>query len=161
MSGNLFSLFIKLSGSACSAFPARSSTLSNSSQSETRFYLPLSFPRIGNATRLCNANGLWTGQTPQCQPIACGDPVTFPHASVALLNGSTVWKAIAQYACIHGYKEAKGKLLPQLQRHGRTKTASVNTTRSARCSVNVSYTSFAALSLPYKENEVNIVTSGV
>ena len=66
---------------------------------------------IGNATRLCNANGLWTGGTPQCQPIACGDPVTFPHASVALLNGSTVWKAIAQYACIHGYKEAKGKLL--------------------------------------------------
>ena len=60
---------------------------------------------IGNATRLCNAAGLWTGQTPQCQPIACGDPVTFPHASVALINGSTVWRSVAQYACIHGYKE--------------------------------------------------------
>ena len=59
----------------------------------------------GNATRMCNAGGSWTGHTPQCQPIACGDPITFPHASVALLNGSTVWRAVAQYACIHGYKE--------------------------------------------------------
>ena len=41
----------------------------------------------GNATRMCNANGAWTGHTPQCKPIACGDPATFAHASVALLNG--------------------------------------------------------------------------
>jgi hypothetical protein len=59
---------------------------------------------------MCNAGGIWTGHTPQCQPIACGDPVTFAHASVALLNGSTVWKAVAQYACIHGYKEANSVL---------------------------------------------------
>ena len=64
----------------------------------------LIFP--GNATRLCNAEGVWTGHTPQCQPIACGDPASFPHASVALLNGSTVWRSVAQYACIHGYREA-------------------------------------------------------
>ena len=53
---------------------------------------------------MCNANGAWTGLTPQCKPVACGDPVTFNHASVALLNGTTVWNAIAQYSCIHGYK---------------------------------------------------------
>ncbi|XP_071743546.1 uncharacterized protein [Lepeophtheirus salmonis] len=62
----------------------------------------------GNATRLCNAQGKWTGETPQCQPIACGDPITFPHASVAMLNGSTVWKAVAQYTCIHGYNRIAG-----------------------------------------------------
>ena len=39
---------------------------------------------------MCNANGAWTGHTPQCKPIACGDPQTFPHASVALLNGNNV-----------------------------------------------------------------------
>ena len=71
-------------------------------------YKTLYYILPGNATRLCNAHGLWTGSTPQCQPIACGDPVTFPHASVALLNGSTVWRAVAHYACIHGYMEAKG-----------------------------------------------------
>ena len=37
---------------------------------------------------MCNAMGVWTGHTPQCKPIACGDPATFAHASVALLNGS-------------------------------------------------------------------------
>ncbi len=82
----------------------------------------------GNATRLCDARGLWTGSTPSCQPIACGDPVgyslifnstkfthlctiqaTFPHASVALLNGSTVWRAVAHYQCIHGYRELPTK----------------------------------------------------
>ena len=58
----------------------------------------------GNATRLCDANGRWTGSEPKCQPIACGDPVTFPHTTVALINGSTSWKARAQYSCIFGYQ---------------------------------------------------------
>ena len=58
---------------------------------------------LGNATRLCDANGQWTGSEPKCQPIACGDPVTLPHTTVALINGSTSWKAVAQYSCIFGY----------------------------------------------------------
>ena len=58
----------------------------------------------GNATRLCSANGRWTGSEPKCQPIACGDPVTFPHTTVALINGSTSWKAVAQFSCIFGYQ---------------------------------------------------------
>ncbi|XP_059089371.1 uncharacterized protein LOC131885361 isoform X1 [Tigriopus californicus] len=62
----------------------------------------------GNATRLCDAQGLWTGSTPKCQPIACGDPITFQHVTVALINGSTIWRAVAQYACIHGYRSADG-----------------------------------------------------
>ena len=66
----------------------------------------------GNATRLCDANGRWTGSEPKCQPIACGDPVTFPHTTVALINGSTSWKARAQYSCIFGYQplNTKGNL---------------------------------------------------
>ena len=69
------------------------------------------FLRAGNATRLCDANGRWTGSEPKCQPIACGDPVTFPHTTVALINGSTSWKARAQYSCIFGYQPLNaGKL---------------------------------------------------
>ena len=64
----------------------------------------------GNATRLCDANGRWTGSEPKCQPIACGDPVTFPHTTVALINGSTSWKARAQYSCIFGYQPLNGNL---------------------------------------------------
>ena len=62
----------------------------------------------GNESRMCNAFGNWTGLTPQCKPIACGDPITFKYASVALLNGSTVWNSIAQYACISGYLQKTG-----------------------------------------------------
>ena len=54
----------------------------------------------GNATRMCNANGAWTGHTPQCKPIACGDPQTFPHASVALLNGN-----MATWMKLHIWRE--------------------------------------------------------
>ena len=67
-------------------------------------------PSTGNATRLCDANGRWTGSEPKCQPIACGDPVTFPHTTVALINGSTSWKAVAQFSCIFGYQPFNGKL---------------------------------------------------
>ena len=67
------------------------------------------FPFIGNATRLCDATGQWTGSEPKCRPIACGDPVTLPHTTVALINGSTSWKAVAQYSCIFGF-HSSGKI---------------------------------------------------
>ena len=70
----------------------------------------MSYFFAGNATRLCDANGRWTGSEPKCQPIACGDPVTFPHTTVALINGSTSWKARAQYSCIFGYQPLNGNL---------------------------------------------------
>ena len=74
------------------------------------FFSDPTTPSTGNATRLCDANGRWTGSEPKCQPIACGDPVTFPHTTVALINGSTSWKAVAQFSCIFGYQPFNGKL---------------------------------------------------
>ena len=74
------------------------------------FLIPPRAPSTGNATRLCDANGRWTGSEPKCQPIACGDPVTFPHTTVALINGSTSWKAVAQFSCIFRYQPFNGKL---------------------------------------------------
>ena len=75
----------------------------------TIFFSDPTTPSTGNATRLCDANGRWTGSEPKCQPIACGDPVTFPHTTVALINGSTSWKAVAQFSCIFGYQPFNGK----------------------------------------------------
>jgi len=61
----------------------------------------------GNSTRLCDSSGQWTGQAPNCRPISCGDPPMLPHSAVALLNGSTMWKSLAVYSCLPGYKTLK------------------------------------------------------
>ena len=53
--------------------------------------------------RLCDSGGQWTGTAPQCRLISCGDPPMLPHSAVALLNGSTQWRAQALYSCLPGY----------------------------------------------------------
>lgn len=63
----------------------------------------------GNSSRLCNSSGSWTGRAPTCRPISCGDPPLPPHTSIALLNGSTQWRARAIYSCLPGYSPTKGK----------------------------------------------------
>jgi len=62
----------------------------------------------GNSTRLCDSSGLWTGTAPQCRLISCGDPPMLPHSAVALLNGSTQWRAQAVYSCLPGYNNVHG-----------------------------------------------------
>ena len=59
--------------------------------------------------RLCDSSGQWTGTAPQCRLISCGDPPMLPHSAVALLNGSTQWRAQAVYSCLPGYNNINGK----------------------------------------------------
>ena len=39
----------------------------------------------------------------------CRDPPLPPHTSIALLNGSTQWRARAIYSCLPGYNPTKGR----------------------------------------------------
>ena len=63
--------------------------------------------------RLCDSSGVWTGAAPSCQLISCGDPPMLPHSAVALLNGTTQWRALALYSCLPGHDPAPGKTLCQ------------------------------------------------
>ena len=41
------------------------------------------------------------------------DPPLLPHTSIALLNGSTQWRARATYSCLPGYQPSKGEIYEQ------------------------------------------------
>ena len=53
--------------------------------------------------------GSWTGVTPTCRPISCGEPPMLPKSAVALINGSSQWKSVAQYSCLPGFMFLHGK----------------------------------------------------
>lgn len=56
---------------------------------------------IGPTTRTCLANGMWSGTTPVCKSINCGDPGT-PTNGTRILEG-TVFQSTVQYSCNDGY----------------------------------------------------------
>ena len=58
----------------------------------------------GNASRLCSESGSWSGVTPQCKPITCGQPPEIPNARSTLVNGSTLWRSFASYECKPGFR---------------------------------------------------------
>lgn len=59
------------------------------------------FTLAGSRTRLCQANSQWAGSQPTCNPNDCGKPPAPLHGSAAA--PSTVFKAVAMYACDNGY----------------------------------------------------------
>lgn len=61
------------------------------------------FVLSGNNTRQCVEAGLWTGPPPSCEPILCHHPPAVVNGLVQLLNGSTIWQAVASYQCLPGY----------------------------------------------------------
>jgi sushi, von Willebrand factor type A, EGF and pentraxin domain-containing protein 1 len=56
---------------------------------------------VGSVTRLCQANSLWAGTQPVCNPNDCGAPGTPLHGAVSA--PSTVFKSVATYSCASGY----------------------------------------------------------
>ncbi len=58
----------------------------------------------GNASRLCGTGGQWSGVTPQCKPITCGQPPEVLNARSTLVNGSTLWRSFASYECKPGFR---------------------------------------------------------
>ncbi|XP_068082212.1 uncharacterized protein [Anabrus simplex] len=63
---------------------------------------------LGNASRVCTKNGVWSANIPNCIPITCGYPKTFPNADIELLNHSTLWNTVAIYSCKAGYSLSSG-----------------------------------------------------
>ncbi|XP_076319115.1 P-selectin-like isoform X1 [Tachypleus tridentatus] len=59
---------------------------------------------IGESIRSCLKNGQWSGQTPFCQLIDCGQPTVVTNGRGFLMNGTTTYKAIVEYQCLPNFK---------------------------------------------------------
>ena len=82
----------------------------------------------GNASRLCTESGSWSGVTPQCKPITCGQPPEIPNARSTLVNGSTLWRSFASYECKPGFR----MVLPQKGECGETPRNPLSRRKSIR-----------------------------
>ncbi|XP_064386497.1 sushi, von Willebrand factor type A, EGF and pentraxin domain-containing protein 1-like [Halichondria panicea] len=56
---------------------------------------------VGEATRTCRADTIWTPEAPTCAPVDCG-PLTVPNGQVSTSSGTTFMNT-ATYTCDHGY----------------------------------------------------------
>ncbi|CAG9857786.1 unnamed protein product [Phyllotreta striolata] len=59
---------------------------------------------VGDSTRKCGTNGLWTGSAPACKYVNCGPLEDIPHGTVEIRDGGTTWYgAEASYTCHENY----------------------------------------------------------
>ncbi|XP_014245415.1 CUB and sushi domain-containing protein 3 [Cimex lectularius] len=58
----------------------------------------------GNATRICQKKGTWSGYIPNCIPVDCGRPPTIENGRVIIMNDSTTYNSGAEYHCIPQYQ---------------------------------------------------------
>ncbi|XP_077864038.1 sushi, von Willebrand factor type A, EGF and pentraxin domain-containing protein 1-like, partial [Saccoglossus kowalevskii] len=56
---------------------------------------------LGNSSRTCQASGEWSGQTPTCQPISCGNPPVLEHSFIS--GGNYNYGDYVVYVCQDGY----------------------------------------------------------
>jgi CUB/sushi domain-containing protein len=66
-----------------------------------RYSCRLGFELIGNEFRVCTINGLWSGISPTCRIIDCGD-LPHPENGNVSLTG-TIFTSQANYTCFPGY----------------------------------------------------------
>ena len=57
---------------------------------------------IGTFKRLCQANGTWDREQPECYPVSCGLPPMLEHSTAKIDNG-TLFPAAMKYVCDTGY----------------------------------------------------------
>jgi hypothetical protein len=57
---------------------------------------------VGDATRTCEASGMWSGVDPRCDPVDCG-PLGAP-ANGAVSAPATTFGSVATYSCSSGYR---------------------------------------------------------
>lgn len=67
------------------------------------YQCPAGHALVGNATRLCEKSGFWSGQSPSCKYVDCGGLKGVEHGTVRLENDSTTFGALAVYKCHDNY----------------------------------------------------------
>lgn len=67
------------------------------------------FRLIGQQSLSCIATGVWSGQTPVCEPISCGTPPKIDNAVYAGAN--FIYRSVVTYRCLEGFELLGGPLL--------------------------------------------------
>ncbi|KAG8570229.1 hypothetical protein GDO81_011162, partial [Engystomops pustulosus] len=57
---------------------------------------------IGHSTRTCQLNGQWSGSSPHCSAVQCGNPGTTANGRVFRVDGTTFSSSVI-YSCVDGY----------------------------------------------------------
>ncbi|XP_064486743.1 sushi, von Willebrand factor type A, EGF and pentraxin domain-containing protein 1-like [Ornithodoros turicata] len=57
----------------------------------------------GLGTRVCQSNGLWSGDSPLCQLVDCGRPSVISNGRGLLANHTTTFGSIVEYECLHDF----------------------------------------------------------
>ncbi|XP_063051125.1 sushi domain-containing protein 1 isoform X2 [Engraulis encrasicolus] len=60
--------------------------------------------REGDNSSLCTEQGTWRGPSLTCEEVTCGEPPTFPHASVIMWDRNTRMGAEVHYGCEGGFR---------------------------------------------------------
>lgn len=58
-------------------------------------------------TRVCQADGHWSGAEPECEKVDCGSPGTFKNAFVT--GSGTTYQSKYSYECFVGYEKSEGE----------------------------------------------------
>ena len=57
----------------------------------------------GSLSRECLEGGKWSGTTPKCEFLDCGDPPEVKNANPILNSGRTTFGAVVEYTCNKDY----------------------------------------------------------
>ena len=68
-----------------------------------RHFCSPGFRLAGNTVRTCTPAGDWTGESPSCLAVSCGEPPPRNKTSVTLLNTTTTTHSLALYHCLQPY----------------------------------------------------------
>lgn len=68
-----------------------------------RFNCLKGYSLSGNGTRSCLKSGHWSGRSPVCVPIECGQPKNIDNGRVIVVNESTKYGGSIEYHCVPNY----------------------------------------------------------
>ncbi|XP_022242829.1 uncharacterized protein LOC106460405, partial [Limulus polyphemus] len=72
----------------------------------------------GNATRVCQDDGGWSGEDSKCHSIQCGTPLPLLGGKYILLNETTTYHSEAELKCLGPYKVSDPMPLIRCQENG-------------------------------------------
>ncbi|CAH1243596.1 CR1 [Branchiostoma lanceolatum] len=70
-------------------------------QGEVTYTCDKGYYLVGNSRRRCLANKTWSGKTPECEPVSCGNPPKLQYGSNKVPN--IHYKGVVQYRCYLGW----------------------------------------------------------